>query len=145
MCQAEIFGNQSSSWLICCYVNSDRVPGISESSPQSVIAFASMSFSFHPTGFLPVPTHLEFTTRECPMAPRRSSKGRCVTQGSRAESLPGLTVSSVQIKKNIQCTKWKECLLSDFLWSPWFLVEETMGMSQKHTDQKYCISKLFVS
>lgn len=94
MCQAEIFGNQSSAWLIYCCVNRDQVPGMSESSPQSVIAFASMSFSFHLSVFFPVPTHLEFATRECPMAPRRASKGRRMTQGSRAESLPGLTISS---------------------------------------------------
>lgn len=53
MCQAEIFGNQTSAWLILCCINRDQVPGTSERSPESVTAFATMSFSFLPTVLSP--------------------------------------------------------------------------------------------
>lgn len=64
-----------------------KFPSVCNSLCQYKLFFSSHCL-FH------IPTHLEFMTWECPMAPRRASKGRHVTQGSRAGSLPGLTNSS---------------------------------------------------
>lgn len=145
MCQAEIFGNQSSVWLIYCRVNRDQVPAISESSPQSVIAFASISFSFHPIVFSTSQHILNSWHGNVPWLreghqkgdtwPRAAGLGLCL-------AWPTLLTCANQ--KDIQCPKWKQYLLSDFLRSPWFLVRETTGMSQKYTDRKYCVSKLWL-
>jgi len=53
MCQAKVFGNQTNAWLIYCCINRDQVLGVSEHSLESVIAFASLSFSSHPGVFSP--------------------------------------------------------------------------------------------
>jgi len=134
MCQAESFGNQSSARLVCCCVNRDQVPAISESSPWSVTAFVSKSFSFHPSVFFPVLTHPESATRECPVAQRRASEGRRVTQGSSAESLPGSTISSDLCKSKRAFSALSENGVCDLLRSPWFLVKEIMDVNQKYTD-----------